>query len=168
MAMIKAKEGRDVTTCDIPNAFIQTTVEEMEKDSNRTIMKIPRVLVDILCEVDPVYKDFEDHINGLLVSAMLFYKKLVVDLMKYRFKINPYDPCVASKMTNGKQLTVSWPVDDLKASHMDLKIIDRVHPMDRGKVWYHWRSGDDRGKDSRVSWYEVRLHRGGASVDQYG
>jgi hypothetical protein len=27
MAVIEAKEGRDVATCDIPNAFIQTEVE---------------------------------------------------------------------------------------------------------------------------------------------
>jgi hypothetical protein len=46
-AVIKAEEGRDVATCDIPNAFIQTTMEEMDKEGNRTIMKICGVLVDI-------------------------------------------------------------------------------------------------------------------------
>ena len=33
-AVIKAQEGQDVTTCDIPNAFVQTHVEEKDKDSN--------------------------------------------------------------------------------------------------------------------------------------
>jgi hypothetical protein len=28
-AVIEAEEGREVATCNIPNAFIQTTVEEM-------------------------------------------------------------------------------------------------------------------------------------------
>jgi hypothetical protein len=63
-------------------------------------------------------------IYGLLVLAMLFYQKLAGDLTKYGFEINPYDPCVANKMVQGQQLTVSWHVDDLKASHKDPKIID--------------------------------------------
>ena len=39
-AVIEAEEERDVATCDIPNAFIQTEVEERDKDGNWTIMKI--------------------------------------------------------------------------------------------------------------------------------
>ena len=39
--------------------------------------------------------------------------------------MNPYDPCVANKIINGKQLTVVWHVDDLKASHVDPKVIDK-------------------------------------------
>ena len=37
--VIKAQEGQDVTTCDIPNAFVQTHVEEKDKDRNQTIDK---------------------------------------------------------------------------------------------------------------------------------
>jgi hypothetical protein len=50
---------------------------------------------------------------GMLVSAMLFYKKLNNDLIEYGFKVNPYDPCVANKIVRGRQMTVSWHVDDL-------------------------------------------------------
>ena len=32
--VIKAQEGQDVTTCNIPNAFVQTHVEEKNKDGN--------------------------------------------------------------------------------------------------------------------------------------
>jgi hypothetical protein len=39
-AVIEAKEGRDVATCDIPNAFIQTEVKEVDKQGNCIIMKI--------------------------------------------------------------------------------------------------------------------------------
>ena len=136
-AVIEAEEGRDVATCDIPNAFIQTEMSEVDNEGNRTIMKIRGVLVDILCEMDPKYVEFvvtegaqkvlyvhiTKAIYGLLVSAMLFYKKLVNDLTKYGFEVNPYDPCVANKMVNGKQLTVSWHVDDLKCSHMDPNVV---------------------------------------------
>jgi hypothetical protein len=50
---------------------------------------------------------------------MLFYKKLVKDLTEFGFELNPYDPCVANKMVNRYQMTVSWHVDDLKISHID-------------------------------------------------
>ena len=63
-------------------------------------------------------------IYGLLVSAMLFYKKLAKDLVGYGFEINPYDPCVANKIVKGAQLTVSWHVDDLKVSHVDSGVVD--------------------------------------------
>jgi hypothetical protein len=135
---IEAAEAREVATCDIPNAFIQTQVDKKDEDGNRTIMKIRGVLVDILCEMDPGYIEYvvmEGNqkvlyvhvlmaIYGLLVSAILFYKKLVGDLTKYGFKINPYDPCVANKMVQEKQMTVSWHVDDLKISHEETKIVD--------------------------------------------
>ena len=55
---------------------------------------------------------------GLLESSLLFYKKLVKDLEEIGFEINPYDPCVANKMVDGKQLTITWHVDDLKVSHV--------------------------------------------------
>jgi hypothetical protein len=133
-AVIEAQEGRDVATLDIPNAFIQTKLED--KDGERTIMKIRGVLVDILCEMDPVYKPYVVYENGqkvlyvlltkaiygLLVSAMLFYRKLIKDLQEIGFEINPYDICVANRMVNGKQQTASWHVDDMKISHADPKV----------------------------------------------
>ena len=56
---------------------------------------------------------------------MLFYKKLVSDLQSYGFQLNPYDPCVANKMVQGSQMTVSWHVDDLKISHKNPIIVDQ-------------------------------------------
>ncbi len=50
-------------------------------------------------------------------SALLFYRKLVAELLNMGFEINPYDPCVANKMVNGTQMTVRWHVDDLMISH---------------------------------------------------
>jgi hypothetical protein len=137
-AVIEAQEGREVITCDIPNAFVQTEHPARDADGNRTIMKIRGQVVDILCEIDPFYipyvveegrhKILYLHITkaiyGMLVSAMLFYRKLKKDLMGYGFEINPYDPCVANKMVNGHQMTVSWHVDDLKTSHKEAKVLE--------------------------------------------
>ena len=39
-AAIEAKERRDVATFDIPNAFIQTMVDETDEQGDRIIMKI--------------------------------------------------------------------------------------------------------------------------------
>ena len=56
---------------------------------------------------------------GLLRSALLFYRKLAKDLHKYGLKMNPYNPCVVNGMKSGKQLTVTFHVNDLEVSHMD-------------------------------------------------
>jgi hypothetical protein len=137
-AVIEAEEGRDVATCDIPNAFIQTEVAKTDKDGHRTIMKIRGSLVNILCSIDPTYADFivqegtndvlyvhiHRAIYGMMISSLLFYRKLSADLVKYGFQLNPYDPCVANKLVNTQQLTVSWHIDDLKISHVDTKTVD--------------------------------------------
>ena len=163
-AVIEAEEGRDVATCDIPNAFVQTKVDHVDKDGNRTIMKIRGVLVDILCEMDPLYQDYvvlegrnqqkvlyvhiTRAIYGMLVSAMLFYKKLVADLTAYGFELNPYDPCVANKLVNGNQITVSWHVDDLKVSCKDSRQVD---------VFLQWVS-DTYGSIGEVKTTRGKVH----------
>ena len=56
-AAIEAKEGRDVATFDIPNAFIQTMVEHEDAQGDRIIMKIRGAMVDMLLEIDQSYAD---------------------------------------------------------------------------------------------------------------
>ena len=94
--------------------------------------------MDILCEIDPIYRDYmatkgnqqvlyvhiTQAIFRMLVSAMIFYCKLTKALLSYSFELNPYDPCVVSKMVNGEQLTICWHVDDLKSIHIDPKVND--------------------------------------------
>ena len=38
--------------------------------------------------------------------------------------VNPYDPCVANKMVDGKQLTVTWHVDNLKVLHVKQEVVN--------------------------------------------
>ena len=45
-------------------------------------------------------------IYGIMKAALLFYQNFVGDLMTIGFELNPYDPCVANKTINGKQLTL--------------------------------------------------------------
>ena len=62
-------------------------------------------------------------VYGMMKSALLFYRKLVADLVSLGFTINPYDPCVANKIINDKQLTVCWHVDDLFLGHEDPAVV---------------------------------------------
>ena len=59
-----------------------------------------------------LYVKLKKALYGCLKSAILFYRKLATDLVKMGFKINFYNPCVANKLVEGKQLTVFWHVDD--------------------------------------------------------
>jgi hypothetical protein len=136
-AAIDAKQKRDVMTADVPNAFVQT---EIDRGGVRIIMKIRGPLVDMLLEIDQTtYQDYVVYENGkkvlyvrmlkalygMLVSSLLYYKKFKKDIESIGFQINPYDPCVANRVVNGKQQTVTWHVDDLKSSHEDPKVNDK-------------------------------------------
>lgn len=135
-ATIDAEEGRDVMTADIPNAFVQTDTEQMP-DKERITMKIRGTLVDMLVELNSdlyrphivmegkemiLYVQVLKALYGMLQSSLLFYKKLRADLEAIGFQVNPYDPCVANRIVNGQQHTVTWHVDDIKSSHKDPEI----------------------------------------------
>jgi hypothetical protein len=138
-ATIDAKQNRDVMTADIPNAFVQVDIDEKEK-GERIIMKIRGLLVNMLTELSPetyekyvvyegnnkvLYVRMIKALYGMLQSSLLYYKKFRKDIESIGFKLNPYDPCVANRIVNGKQHTVTWHVDDLKSSHVDSKVNDQ-------------------------------------------
>ena len=131
----EAKEQRIVTVVDIPNAFVITDHE----GAPTVIMKIKGKVAEILIQLHPeVYKEYAVYENGVLTlyveilkalyglieAPLLWYRRLRSDLLKDGFTINPYDPCVANKMVNGKQLTVTWHMDDLKVSHVEEKVVE--------------------------------------------
>jgi hypothetical protein len=53
---------------------------------------------------------------GMLQLALLYYKKFQKDIEDIGFNVNPYDPCIANRMVNGKPHTIAWHVDDVKSS----------------------------------------------------
>jgi hypothetical protein len=137
--IIDAKEGRDVAVVDIPNAFVQTRVEN-EKDMD--FIKISGVLVDILVEIAPdVYKSyvsrdkkgmkqllvqFQNALYGTMVANLLYYRKLVNSMMDVVFIINPYYQCVANKIIEGKQMTICFHVEDCKLNRLKKKVMDTM------------------------------------------
>ncbi len=50
-----------------------------------------------------------------MVAALLYYKKFVKSLTKKRFKLNPYNGCIANKTVNGKQITKSFSVLEMES-----------------------------------------------------
>jgi hypothetical protein len=135
--IIDAEEGRDVAVIDIPNAFIQTRVKE-KKDM--ALIKIRGLLVDVLLEIAPdVYGPYAtanrkgekelivrclNAIYGTMVASLLYYNKFLSSLKRNGFVVNPYDPCTANRIVDGKQQTIVWHVDDCKLSHVDPKVND--------------------------------------------
>ena len=163
-AIVEAEEERDVTTIDIPNAFIQTELPKVVK-GERVMMKLAGEVVDLLLTIDckryapfviyekgkkVLYVEILRAIYGMLNSAILFYKKWRKDVESCGFKVNDYEPCVANKKINGKWLTITWHVDDLKASHKDTKVVDWFIE------WVDNKYGDD--KMGRVTAHRGKKH----------
>ena len=137
--IIDAEEERDVAVVDIPNAFIQTRIEDEE---DMAIIKIRGVLVDMLTDIAPdVYKPYvtmdkkgikqlvvqcQNAIYGTMVASLLYYRKFCKSLTSIGFEFNPCDPCVANKTIDGNQMTICFHVDDCKLSHKDSKVIDEM------------------------------------------
>ena len=134
-----AAEERDVAVIDIPNSFIQTRIKNNE---DKVVLHLRLKLADLLIKTAPeiyrkhitinrkgdtvLYVRSFNAIYGIMKAALLFYQKFVGDLIKIGFELNPYDPCVANKTINGKQLTLLWHVDDIKASHVEAEVITRM------------------------------------------
>jgi len=64
---------------------------------------------------------------GMMIGSILYYKKLKKDIESIGFKVNPNYICVANRMVNGKQHTVTWHVDDVKSSHVDPEVNAKFH-----------------------------------------
>ena len=126
--VVDAIEKRDVATCDIPGAFMQSNMK------GKVVMKLEGVMAEIILKIDSklyrkfvvmeggkpvIYVILEKALYGTLQAALLFWQNLSSQLKEWGFIINPYDFCVANKMIDGKQCTILWHVDDLKISHVN-------------------------------------------------
>ena len=159
--VIDAKEGRDVMTCDIPNAFIQAHLPKRKPNEDRVVMKITGALVDMLVEINPelygpavvmehgkkvLYVEVLRAIYGMLEAAILWYKKFRKDLEKIGFVFNPYDPCVANRNTKGSQQTLVFHVDDLKSTHKLKSVNDEFEKWLNEKYGKHGKVTTTRGR----------------------
>ena len=56
-------------------------------------------------------------------ASLLYYQRFVKALKSVGSEINPYNPCVANKIVQYKQLTAVWHIDHLKVSHVSAAAI---------------------------------------------
>jgi hypothetical protein len=154
-----AKRRTEVVT-DIPGAFLNAKLDKLVQ------MVLVGKLVDLLIAAVPgVYKKYAttNHkgktmlyviltraLYGCLKLALQFWKHLTANLLKAGYKLNIYDTCVANKVINGAQCTITWPVDDLKISHVDIR-----------------KDGDCNRKGTYLSGDGFRLHDPPRSVGIY-
>ena len=133
--LIDANENRDVAVIDIPGAFMQADMDV------ETYVKIQGKMAEIFISLDPehyepykctengkvtIYMLLNKALYGTLRAAILFWENLTDTLAAMGFEVNEYDVCVANKMINGSQCTITWHVDDLKISHKDPSVVNDV------------------------------------------
>jgi hypothetical protein len=92
---------------------------------------------------------------GTLKAALMFWEKLTSKLIDWGFTINPYDTCVANKLVNGKYLTVTWHIDDLKVSHVSVDVVD----------WFISKMDDEFGREAPLVVSRGRAHDLGMTLD---
>jgi hypothetical protein len=113
--VVDAIEERHSAVISIPNAFIQTVVEDKKQ---RVIIRIRGMLVDILVKIAPqVYKAYVttdtkgnkqilveclNALYGTMVASLLYYEKFTKSLKINGYEMNPYDACVWNKEIDGK------------------------------------------------------------------
>jgi hypothetical protein len=132
--MADAHEARDVGTADVAGAYLKVAMKDF------VLMKFTGASVDILCEMNPEYVKYVciengekvlyvrllKAIYGCVKSALLWYEMFSETLKEIGFVINPYDPCVANCMIEGKQCTIAWYVDDMKISHVNPCVVTDI------------------------------------------
>ena len=132
-SVIDAKERREVMTVDMPGVFMQGEQDETVH------MKLEGTSAKLLTKCDPtkyqpylttehgkpvLYVELVKALYGTIRAALIFWRKFTKQITNWGFTVNPYDWCVANKMVQGSQLTITWHVDDLKISHIDKKVLE--------------------------------------------
>jgi hypothetical protein len=136
-SLIDAEEEQKVVTVNIPGAFMHADVDELVH------MRLSGPMAELLVRVDPakdqkyvvkdrkgndtLYVESTKALYGTCQAALLFWKNLSAFLInELGFTLNKYDKCVANKMIDGKQCTIIWHVDDLKMSHVNGEVLEKI------------------------------------------
>jgi hypothetical protein len=132
--MIDAKERRDVAIADVAGAYLKADMDDF------VVMKLIGDDVRIFCEMNPDYEKYVvdergqralyvrllKALYGCVKSALLWYRLFSEHLQGMGFVLNPYDPCVANCIIDGKQCTIVWFVDDNKISHVNPVVVTKI------------------------------------------
>jgi hypothetical protein len=133
---IAAIQRRRVATVDITGAYLECDLPE----DDEVIMMLDPVVASILAELDPTIEAMRDEkgvlyvklkkaLYGCVQSAKLWYDRLCEALLLDGYTKNNYDSCLFNKMTDGKQITVAFHVDDLLVTSKSDRAIDELMNM---------------------------------------
>jgi len=59
-------------------------------------------------------------------SVLLWYNMYSTMLKNIGFVFNPYDPCNANCLFDGKQCMIAWYIDDNKISQIDPRVVSMI------------------------------------------
>lgn len=124
---------------NVHNTFIQAHIPKGKtgNSNKRIIMNITSRLVDVLISIAPevysgyvVYKNGQKvlyvivlrAIYGILILAMLWYKKFQGDLKEQKCIFSPYYLCVANRIVRRKQHSIRFHVDGIMSNHKDKRV----------------------------------------------
>ena len=105
--IIDAMEGRDGAAVDIPGAFMQDDMDEtvhmrlhgtMAQLIAKINLKLYRKYIQLKNGKPVLYVELAKALYGTLRAALLFWRKLLKQLIKWGYEINPYDWCVANNI----------------------------------------------------------------------
>ena len=126
---IEYHKERDVVTIHIIGAYLHTKKDEYALVLSIVIlaefmaMEYPKLYQKFLTMKKNgktlLYKKVPKSLYGILMSALLFFKKLMKLMESYGLKNNPYDIFIVISMINGQQMTVTWNMDYLMVSRKD-------------------------------------------------
>ena len=91
-----------------------------------------KYVIHVKNEKKYMYVRLSKAMYGTLKAALLYYRKLSKELREYRFMMNPYDPCVANKWTDGGKLTLVWHVDNMKVLHRNKEVVTKFIEYTKG------------------------------------
>ena len=140
--MIGVHEGHIMISFDVPGAFLQA---EMAEDK-LVLLKLKGQFAEMICDINSEYrKDIHWEVQkngkkvevlymrdiraiyGCIEAALQCYILFTQTLKDMGFKLNPYDKCIANRITEDvKQCTIVWHVDDCIAAHVDQKVLDHL------------------------------------------
>ncbi len=165
--VVDAIEERHSAVINIPNAFIQTVVEDKKQ---RVISRIRGMLVDILVKIAPqVYEAYVttdtkgnkqilveclNALYGTMVASLLYYEKVTKSLKINGYEMNPYDACVWNKEIDGKQCTICFHVDDCKISHVSNQVVEQTIEWLRRDYESIFEDGSGKMKVSRGKFHK--------------
>jgi hypothetical protein len=112
------------------------------------------------------------------MGVSISYNLLTNTLRGMGFELNPYVPCMANCMIEGKQCTIAWYVDDTKILHVNPDVVSMIidemedvfdkMTVTRGKkhtfLYMHVRFSEDKGMITMNSYLTEAIQECGLDV----